>query len=247
MDITEIDYSLLKDNIILETNELPIKRKNEKFKRCDFIAKVDQNMIINIELNRQSHTGLIVKNLSYVFQLFSSAFQKGETYDADLVVMQINLNCFPSKDKLEKPLSKYYLTEEDGKQIITKNLIIYFLKNLIIYSLNVVKCHELYYNMGSSKVPNYVRGGELLYCSDLSQIKEITKGIMTYEERNNIMSTLDKLKKEDLFMSESEALHWNEWKKIQFTTTELKKVGNKVFKKVWNKEKRKHLFKQLQQ
>ena len=59
-DITGIDYALLKDNIVLETNELPIHKRNEKFKRCDFIIKVDDQMILSLELNRQSHTGLIV-------------------------------------------------------------------------------------------------------------------------------------------------------------------------------------------
>ena len=36
-DITGIDYNLLEDNIVLETNELPISRNNEKVKKCDFI------------------------------------------------------------------------------------------------------------------------------------------------------------------------------------------------------------------
>lgn len=36
---------------------------------------------------------------------------------------------------------------------------------------------------------------------------------MTYEERNTIMGILDKLTKEDLFMSESDALKWEEWEK----------------------------------
>ena len=33
-DITEIPYPLLKDNIFLETNELPISKNDEKAKRC---------------------------------------------------------------------------------------------------------------------------------------------------------------------------------------------------------------------
>ena len=32
-DITNISYVLLKDNIILEMNEIPITRNNEKFKK----------------------------------------------------------------------------------------------------------------------------------------------------------------------------------------------------------------------
>lgn len=206
-DITGIDYNLLKDNIILETNELPIHKRNEKFKRCDFIVKVDHsNMILNLELNRQSYTGLVVKNLSYVFQLFSSSFKKGERYDDNFVVMQINLNCFKDlNQKAEKALSKYFLKEETDEHIYTRNL--------IIYTLNIVKCHELYYNYDSLEIPNYVRWGALLYCKDLSKVKEITKGIMTYEERNVIMGILDKLTKEDLFMSEEDAIAWDNWEK----------------------------------
>ncbi len=184
-------------------NYLLIK-KNEKFKRCDFIIKVDNNMVLNLELNRQSHTGLIVKNLSYIFQLFSTTFKKGEHYDENFVVMQINLNCFKDKNT-DKALSKYYIKEEQDDVIYTQNI--------IIYTLNVVKCHELYYNCDKLKIPNYVRWGELLYCNDLSQISTITKGIMTYEERNIIMGILDKLTKEDYFMIEAEAQHWDEWER----------------------------------
>ena len=133
-DITGIDYSLLKDNIILETTELPINRKNEKAKQCDFILKVNPDYVINLELNRQSHTGLIVKNLSYLFNLFSSSTKKGEQYNEDLTVMQINLNCF--NEYVNKPLSKYHIREDDTHQL--------YAKNLVIYSLNIVKCHDIY-------------------------------------------------------------------------------------------------------
>lgn len=68
--ITNLDYKILENNITIEANELPISKKNEKFKRCDFIIRFDKDNILNLELNYQSHTDLIVKNLSYVFNLF---------------------------------------------------------------------------------------------------------------------------------------------------------------------------------
>lgn len=40
-DITGIEYSLLKNNIRLATNEVAISVKNEKGKRCYFITKVN--------------------------------------------------------------------------------------------------------------------------------------------------------------------------------------------------------------
>ena len=97
-DITGIDYKLLKDNIILETNELPISRQNEKAKKCDFIIRIDKNMIINLELNKESYSELLIKNLSYIFNIFSTLTKKGQKYNEDLNIIQININCF--KDNL---------------------------------------------------------------------------------------------------------------------------------------------------
>ena len=138
-DITGIDYELLNDNVILETNELPINKKNEKAKRCDFILRINKDNIINLELNQQCYTGLIVKNLSYLFHLFASSSKKGEEYNDNLIVTQINLNCFKGFDYNEiKPLSRYSLREDDTNKL--------YVKNVAIYELNVLKCFELYYN-----------------------------------------------------------------------------------------------------
>ena len=85
-DITGIDYAILENNTILETNELPINRKNEKAKKCDFILRISNDRIINLELNQKSYTGMIVKNLSYLFHLFTSSSKKGEEYNDDLTI-----------------------------------------------------------------------------------------------------------------------------------------------------------------
>ena len=149
-DITGVDYELLKDNVILETNELPISTKNEKAKRCDFILRILDDKIINLELNANSYNGLIIKNLSYLCSLFASASKRSEEYNDDLIVMQINLNCY--KDDFSKPLSKYILQEESTHKL--------YVKNLILFDLNVVKCHDIYYNLSDkTDVPNYIRWG----------------------------------------------------------------------------------------
>ena len=50
-DITGIDYKLLEDNVILETNELPVSRNKEKAKKCDFILKINED---NIFISKQA-------------------------------------------------------------------------------------------------------------------------------------------------------------------------------------------------
>ena len=85
--ITGIDYNVFKDNIRLEINEIPISRKNEKAKKCDFIVKIDKSTIVNLELNRQNLKTNTVKNLSYAFSLLKTNSSKGEEYDEKFKVM----------------------------------------------------------------------------------------------------------------------------------------------------------------
>ena len=200
-DITGIEYSLLKNNIKLTTNEIPISVKNEKAKRCDFLIKVSDKNIISLEINSSYYPGLLNKNLSYLFMAYATATKRREKYDDSMYAKQINLNCY--EENLDKPLAKYLLQEVDDYQVYTKSL--------SIFDVNVVKCNDLYYNHNQEEIPNYIRWGALIYCDDFSKIPDIVKGIMTDEEREHIMDKMDKLTHDDVFMTELEAREWDKW------------------------------------
>ena len=68
--------NILENNITLEINELPIQRNKEKAKRCDFILRIDKDNIINLELNLKKYSGSTIKNLSYLFHLFSTSTKR---------------------------------------------------------------------------------------------------------------------------------------------------------------------------
>ena len=135
-DITGIEYSLLKNNIRLAINEIPISVKDEKAKRCDFIVKVNDKNIINLKFNSSFYSGMINKNLSYLFIAYATATKRNKKYDNNMYAMQINLNC--NKENLDKPLAKYLLQEVDDYQVYTKSL--------AIFDVNVVKCNELFFS-----------------------------------------------------------------------------------------------------
>ena len=199
--VTGIDYRILEDNITIYTNEIPIDNKNEKFKKCDFILKIDKDNIINLEINTQSYTGMIIKNLSYVFGLYSKNIKKGQSYNDKFIVTQINIDCFKN-DK--DALTEYVLRSKDEDDIYTESF--------KIYTLNVYKCHELYYNYKNKLyIPDYIRWGALIYGKDYEEIDKISKGILTDKERNIIMDKLDGLEKEDYMMTEKEAEEWGNW------------------------------------
>ena len=201
-DITGIDYKVLENNTILETNEIPINNLNEKAKRCDFVLRINKDRIINLELNSSYYPGLIIKNLSYPFGIFSNATKKSEEYNENLITTQLNLNCYDKNN--DEDLEQYQLQEVNSHKLYTKNI--------TIFNLNVVKCLELYYNLDNlNDVPKHIKWGALIYNRDLNKIPKIVDGIMTIEERNRLMSKIDKLTKDDKFMSELEAIKMLEW------------------------------------
>ena len=104
-DITGYKFN----KISLGMNELPIVRKNEKFKRCDFIVHTDKNIVINIELNKFFSDTILVKNTCYIFSLFSSYTSLGNEYNKDLKILQININYF---DRFNRPVLDYKLIND---------------------------------------------------------------------------------------------------------------------------------------
>ena len=56
------------------------------------------DMIINLELNSFKYTGLMIKNLSYLANIFASSTKRGEEYNEKMLVLQINLNCYENRN-----------------------------------------------------------------------------------------------------------------------------------------------------
>ena len=219
-DISGIPYSVLKDNVTLITNEIPINSKNEKAKRCDFVIKVTNGNIISLEVNSSYYKGMNSKNLSYLFGEYIAMFKAGEKHNENMAAIQVNLNCF--KNRKAKDLAKYVLQEVEDHDVFTNTL--------AIFNLNVEKCNCKYYTLvkQGKHIPNYVRWAALLYCRDFLKIPEIAKGIMTKEEVERVMDKIYKLQNDDLFITELEARKISEWEeksKIDYALNTGKEEG----------------------
>ena len=70
---------------------------------------------------------------------------KGEEYNEDLEVTQININNFK---KADRGLSMFCLQERETNELYTSSL--------KIFDLNIVKCRDIYYNNLRKEVPNYM-------------------------------------------------------------------------------------------
>ena len=180
-------------NIKLYANEIPIIRGKEKFKRCDFLIK-HNNTIYNIELNNNYYDTLIIKNTSYIFSLYSTDTSRGDEYNKDLKVVQININNFTI---FNKPILDY--------KLINDNYYYVYLDSLKIYDLDIVKCNILYYNDRIRK-RRYLKWGALFSCTNIKEMIPILDELLTKKESTIVMEKINKITKEDYIMSEAEAL-----------------------------------------
>ena len=199
------------ENIHFYMNEIPIRRGNEKFKRCDFIIHTDKNIIINIELNRDYSKTILIKNTSYLYELFSTYVSRGEDYNENLKVIQININHF----------SRF------GKSVLSYKMMNYtyqyvYLDNIKIWDLDIIKTRELYYK-GLKRVKRYIKWGALFGCTSLEEMEPILEELLTKREAYVFMNKLKKITRTITVMDEEEALREDE--KIRRS---LRREGEKI-------------------
>ncbi|MEE3343626.1 MAG: hypothetical protein VZS44_06010 [Bacilli bacterium] len=145
-DITKIPYSKLKNNIYIITNKQSITNKH------DFIIKLNNNTIINKKLNTKKYKGLKNNNLSYSLNIYYNNPQ----YSSNFLIIQINFNTF--RDKKSNYIDVFELRNKQGTK---------YIDNFKIFTLDIVKCHKLYYNNPKTN-NNIIKWGAFLY----SKIKE---------------------------------------------------------------------------
>lgn len=200
-DITNTPYKDLKDNISYDTNELPIRTKKEKAKRTDFLVKIGANQVSNVELNVRNDKSQVMKNLSYIFYIYSSFTKKSKKYNKELQVSQINIDY--QTLSMDKPVSKFLFREEDTGALLTESIIIYF--------LNIEKCVDIYYNKSEEKITNAVKWGAFLNSDNFDEMSEILGELVSEEERDKVMDRIENIKLSDLTWSDQEAKEWEEW------------------------------------
>ena len=185
--ITGINYDLLKDNMILIVNEIPVIKKNEKLKRCDFIVRIGDGGLINLELNRYSNAFSRRKNFSYVTSLYGRRTTKGTNYELNLLLNQININAYNTGDDVS-PLEIYELREEKSNKVYYKEDI-----QFKIFELNIAKCYQLYYNESDLRNNPIILLGALLYCASSMEMSKVSSNFFSKKENEIFMDNVKSL------------------------------------------------------
>jgi len=80
--------------IELEPNELPKENKKEYKKTIDINVILNNDIYVDIEVNREAFKDIKLRNMMYVDKLYSMILDKGEHYHKldEKVMYQLNLN-----------------------------------------------------------------------------------------------------------------------------------------------------------
>ena len=138
------DFFILKkvlENILeIEVKEIELRPLNlntnniyVKGKETDLLVLTNQGKI-EIEVNTHYEDYVRVRNFCYITNIYQNEITEGSKYSEEIKMIQINLN-YGVKDKEYKRI--YKMRDEEGKE---------YIKNCIIYEINMDKYKEILYN-----------------------------------------------------------------------------------------------------
>ncbi len=118
----------------LNTNNIYVKGKE-----TDLLILTNQGKI-EIEVNTHYEDYVRVRNFCYITNIYQNEITEGSKYSEEIKMIQINLN-YGVKDKEYKRI--YKMRDEEGKE---------YIKNCIIYEINMDKYKEILYNKNKEEI-----------------------------------------------------------------------------------------------
>ena len=134
LKIKEIKYLNLERNVL----NVHVKRKH-----FDLFLDTDIGKI-QVEINSYYSDYIPVRNTSYICNTYTSYTSRGDKYDPNINIIQINFSYGLKKDKL---FSRYYIQDEDGNKYVS---------NFLIIELNMDKYMEFWYNKDEKEINEYI-------------------------------------------------------------------------------------------
>ena len=189
--IFKMPYEDFKDNIVILESEKRVNKANEKMGKSDIVLKIEFSTFgkINLELNVGFYKEVIVRNVGYITDHFSSSIKVGENYSDIKPVIQINFNTYDIDKNSNKILDLYTLKNEENHE----------LTNILqIYHINIDKWYQCWYN---GDIERYSEENQkLIRCLALLKItnnEDFTKCIgetdMEDEIKKDFVDTMDEL------------------------------------------------------
>ncbi|MCI9084768.1 MAG: Rpn family recombination-promoting nuclease/putative transposase, partial [Bacilli bacterium] len=180
--------------IELLPNELPKENKNEYKKTLDINVVLNEEVHVDIEVNRESFNDIKLRNLMFADKGYSMLLETGDNYHLlnDKILYQLNLNAREKQiligDDIVVPYGlKSKMVYNENKKIVIKYLAYY---------------RHLYYNKGTKKKSDIWLAA--LTAETFSELEEMLSHILTPKDKDRFIREVIEMSKEEFSLHEWE-------------------------------------------
>ena len=199
VDLLHLEYELEELDIRILNNELPKEIYSEYQKRIDVNIVLNDNIFVEIEINREDFSLVKYRNKMYADKLSSMLLESGDNYKKleNIYFYQLNLNTEnKSEDIGEHKIVSYDLTTNevfiDNQQIILKYLEFYY---------------RLYYNEPKKRTKDVIWLAALC-AKNFTELYQMLKQVLLEKELNKFMK--------DVINMSLENFNLHEWQREKF-------------------------------
>ena len=195
LDYCNLSINVMNKELIVKNNELSLNNVHDKQLICDYLIKINEDMDLNIEVNRAHYPGLEERNLCYCFKIYCDHFKAGDDYDKfkKYLLVQVNFNNFSNPDN-ELVKSFYLLDIAKPKDFLTKNI--------CILNIDIASCEIKFYNKDKLKEMSILeKFGAILkaeYLEDISNVLRSMRNMSKKEKDKFLKQVVDMSKDKDI-------------------------------------------------
>ena len=193
VDLLHLEYELEELDIRILNNELPKEIYSEYQKRIDVNIVLNDNIFVEIEINREDFSLVKYRNKMYADKVSSMMLESGDNYKKleDIYFYQLNLNTENKSESIgEHKIVSYDLTTNevfiDNKQIILKYLEFYY---------------RLYYNEPKKRTKDVIWLAALS-AKNFTELYQMLKQVLLEKELNKFMKDVINMSLEDFNLHE---------------------------------------------
>ena len=202
--ILKVEYRDIEGRIELSPPSLPNRTIGKKKSTRDVVVTIKSNeqykLILEVNVKERFYQSIVDRNLCYVSQIAGGGLQEGKNYEDMKITFLINLNTFYVDPEHEKAIDMYHFRNEEG----------YILSEKIkVLNINLVKCHELWYNKSYKGQFEPYEEDLVLLCAAMmmDQKEEYEKCLKEVRMRPEIKEMMERVSIE---MTKDEEM-WGRW------------------------------------
>ena len=178
-EVLHLDYEYVLKNIKLLNNKLDKNKVKEATKTVDCLCLIDEYIIL-IEMNRYGNKNRLIRNIEYLFKIFTNIRRKGDGYKYKKVRL-INIDNFRFEG-IKDSIIKYRISNTEKEKF-------HFLTDICeIYHISLPNIREKMYT--NSKLTLLERFMLVMNEEESEKLKEIIGGNKIMEEYRKEMDSI---------------------------------------------------------